>query len=243
MVHRWAISPVFYPIVKAWTELVNDEVSRYFFHYPGHFLHLPYFYGWARLVLSVIFEGLFLGTVAHLFARAFARDSLDLKGSFGAQVRMWGHLVLAGVVLHGFLTAAFMWLPELFAPWLYGSPRMTLGFQLVVLPAVYVVILALFFYTIPSIALYRLPVHRGIWRSLKLVIRRPLTSLFLSFAVVIVPVMVAALVSRPDMIVRELRPEVIFWLLAAGLAADLVSNFFWMGTSTRLLLAEESALS
>lgn len=79
----YIFTPVTYPLAKVISSLIGAEVSNRFFHYPGHLLYLPYVYGWLKLALTVLLEGLFLGMAAVVFRRRF----LELKPGDGPTFR------------------------------------------------------------------------------------------------------------------------------------------------------------
>jgi hypothetical protein len=46
-------------------------------------------------------------------------------------------------------------------------------------------------------------------------------------------------ICRSAEIVEKFKPELVYWLLLAGLAADVLFYFFWIGTAVRLLVDEQ----
>ena len=129
-------------------------------------------------------------------------------------------------------------LPDILAPFLDGPRRMA-AFNFVVMPGAYVFILALFFVAIPSIAVKGDNVFRGLLRALKIFIRYPITCLFLSAFILAGPIFISILSSYAWDIIERFRPELVYWILVAGLGSELLANFFWMGTSVRLLAEPE----
>ncbi len=238
-VHYKAVSPGFYGLVSVWTRLFGEDASTRFFHYPGHFYYLSYFFGWAKLIVGVLLEGLFLGTAALMFRNAFADSPGPLGASFRAQVKVWGHLVAVSVIFNGIITLAGLFLPIAAAPWIEGYARRTAAFEFAFMPLVFTVLLSLFYFAIPVVAIHGQSWRQGILRSLKIFLRRPMTCFFLSGLVLFVPVLLAALADRSDIIISKFRPELVFWLLMAGLFAELLANFFWMGTAARFLIEDE----
>lgn len=238
-VHNNPLSPLFYGIMKLWTSLLNSRDSSRFFHYPGHYLYLTQFFGWAKLVVGVLLEGIFLGTVALLFRNYFTATRPVLKESLRSQVNLWRQFVLASCIVNGIITLAGVLIPQIFSTYLIGYERRLLAFQLVVMPFVFSVIVALFYSVIPAIAMHRVSFWRGILFSLKSFAARPFTYLFLSAIILFLPVVFGFLADKSDTIVGKFRPELMFWILAVGLVGDMISNFFWIGTATRLLIDEK----
>jgi hypothetical protein len=67
----------------------------------------------------------------------------------------------------------------------------------------------------------------------------PFTCFFLSLVVLAAPISISIIVSRSAEIVEKFKLELVYWLLLAGLAADVLYYFFWMGTAVRLPVDEE----
>jgi hypothetical protein len=40
-------------------------------------------------------------------------------------------------------------------------------------------------------------------------------------------------------IIEKFRPELVYWVLLAGLAVNALASFLWMGTAVRFLIDEE----
>jgi hypothetical protein len=237
--HYNFMSPVFYGLIKFWTGLFGDQKAVDFTHYPGHFLLLPYFFGWAKFYLGIIVEGAVLGAVALIFYDGFLdipkEERIPLKTIFSS----WIHLVLAWVLINGLILLVNLQLPKLLEPWLAGSSRRSLAFEFVVLPSVYAVILAIFFFIIPRIAVYKEKFHKALEQALLIFSRNPFTCFFLSLVILAAPVIISIIVSRSALIVEKFNPELVYWFLLAGLVVDVLFYFFWMGTAVRLMVAEE----
>jgi hypothetical protein len=237
--HYQFVSPIFFGPVTFWTRLIGESSTAAFTHYPTHLLVLPYFYGWAKLLLGLVIEGTVLGMVAVVFYNAF-RGSGAPALSTGRVWRVWLHLVLAWAILNGLVVAMNLLLPELFGSLINRSPRRIAAFQLTVIPFVYAVLLSLFFTAIPAIAVYGDNVIRGIGRSLRSFAEHPIGMFVVAGIILIGPVAINFLTGQSETIVRDLRPDLVYWVLVAGLVIDIFANFFWMGTAVRILVSEES---
>ncbi len=237
--HYDFMSPVFYGFIKFWTGLFGSHQATGFTHYPGHFLLLPYFFGWAKFYLGIILEGAVLGATALMFYDSFLDVEKEDRSTFKATLSSWIHLVLAWLVINGLIMLVNLKLPDLLEPWLAGSPRRIKAFEFVLLPFIYVVILALFYHVIPSVAVFRENFLKALRRSLCIFVKNPFTCFFLSLVVLAGPVFVSILSSRSGEIVQKFKPELVYWLLLAGLIVDVFFYFFWMGTAVRLLVDEE----
>ncbi|HWR81922.1 MAG TPA: hypothetical protein VN285_01320 [Candidatus Deferrimicrobium sp.] len=237
--HLKFYSPLLYGPMHLWTSLFDDVQATGFTHYPDHYLLLPHFFGWAKFWLGLLAEGAVLGAVALMFYDGYQRSSADRRFSARAVLSSWIHLVAAWLIINGLIMVANLWLPEILQSWLAFSPRRIKAFRFGLLPLVYIVILAVFFYTIPRVAAFRENIITALKRSLWLFLRNPITTFCLSFIVLVVPAYVAVLSGQSADIVTKFKPELVYWLLLGGLLVDVLVSFFWMGTAVRLLVDEE----
>jgi hypothetical protein len=233
------LSPAFYPLAKATSVLGGATAAERFFHYPGHFLYLPAIFGWGKIFLTILLEGLVLGSAAILL-----RQSMIGVRSGGTRdkslIHSWGHLMLASFSFNVIIIGIGILLPMALSPVISGYARRTLALELLVLPCLYAVIQALFFLVIPRIAIYGESFARAFVGSAKSFGRRPMTSFFLAVMVLFIPILIATAANHPDIIINKFYPELVFWVLWIGLGADLLANFLWMGAAARLLIDSES---
>ncbi|RKX26534.1 MAG: hypothetical protein DRP47_08025 [Candidatus Zixiibacteriota bacterium] len=231
--------PFLYGLISFWTGLFGEQVATGFRHYPGHFLLLPFFFEWARLIFGLIVEGLILGAVSLLFYESFVSVPREDRFRFRELLPRWIHLVLAYVVLNGILMGLGFMLPDLMEGVLDHSPRRIAFFEWVLLPSLYAVVVALLLAVVPSIVIYRDNIFQALGRSLRLFIHNPMTCLVISGIVLAGPVVIANISSNPARIVDNFKPELVYWVLVVGLVIDMFVHFVWMGAAVRLLLAEE----
>jgi hypothetical protein len=234
--HYNFLSAPFYGVISFWTSLFGEQPAGGFTHYPGHFLLLPYFFGWAKTIISVLLEGAILGIVAMLFYRRYLRLESEPVELLNASL-LW-KFVAAWALFNVLVVGAGQVLPTIFESVLVGSPRRQAAFTYGLMPLVFVVLLAMFLYVIPSIIVFRDSLFGAIGRSLKMFVRNPFTSFFLAVFIMFFP-LAFALLNNPQTIVSKFNPELVYWLLFGGLVADFIANYFWMGTTTRLLVSEE----
>lgn len=231
--------PMFYGVISWWTELWDAQYAAGFTHYPGHFILLAYYYSYAKLFIGLLIEGGLLGAVAVVFYRYIFADTEKLKHSFQSTMKNWMHLTLGWIILNGILTIGHYYIPKMLSSVLLGSPRRQMLFEYGLLPSFDIIIVALFFFTIPYIAIYRTTVLAGIINSLKIFIKRPIFTLFLAGAILSVPIILSLIMSNPSVLVDKFKPSIIYWLLMGGIFIDLFVNFFWMGTAVNFLSEEE----
>jgi len=236
--HYEFLSPVFYPLIKSWISLFGEDSFKAFSHYPGHFLYMPYYFSWAKIIIGLLFEGLVLGAVAAMFADNYR----NLTGSGKTQFKETFPLVLqfmaAWIIFNGLTVLINLYLPDLLAAFHQDSPRRLLAIRFVLQPFILAVIFAMLFFAIPAVAVYRENFLRAVFRSVKLFFRRPLTSFFLAGFIMFVPYIVSAV--PPDVIITKFKPELVFWIMFIGLGVEMVASYFWMGTAVRFLLEEEN---
>lgn len=237
--HYKFTSPMFYSAVAAWTELIDSQRATGFTHYQGHFLLLPFFFDWGKLLLSVLLEGLIFGSAAVLFYEQFVRVDEDDRFRFGQVARLWVHLVLALVIMNAVILAVNFGLGKLLRPVLEYSPRRQLAYHWVGLPFIYICIVACFFYLVPSIAVYGENIIDGLRRTFRVFRDNPMTTIVMAGLVLAAPIIISNLVSSPETIVERFKPDLVYYLLLAGLVAEAVAGFFWMGMSVRLLVDQE----
>ena len=237
--HYDLFSPFFYTIINFWINLVDAKSATFFSRYPGHYLLLPYYFGWAKLLVGLIFEGLVLGLVAGYFYNSYAVRTVAKRFTFKKVFKIWPQLVLGWLVIYSLGLMISLYFPDWFEFLHQYSRRRLFAFNLGLIPLVTSFILALFYFVLPAIVIYGDNFLQAIVRSLKLFIRRPFSTLTLAVTVVIIPSCITGLAGQTTEIVEKFRPELVFWLLLAGLAVELIANFFWIGTAVRFLIDDQ----
>lgn len=235
-----SFSPFTYPIAKGVLSLLGSDVNSQYFHYPAHLLYLPYAYGWLKLFLSVLFEGLFLGAAAILFYRRYLhlRPNEGRKPSsvFGS----WGNFLVVSIVVNGLNFLASFGIPQILDDFLYGSPRRILAFDLIAMPFLYTIIAAVFICGIPAVAIYKDNAFAAMKRSVRIFFARPITCFSLAVIIWIIPILIAGAANHPDVITEKFYPELVYWVVLLGLFCEMIAYFIWMGTAARLLIEEEA---
>ncbi len=239
LAHYKFYSPIFYGVISFWTNLIDSQNAAGFTHYPGHFAVMPYFFGWAKFAVSVLLEGSVLGAISIWFYRVSAAGDYPQPPGFRQLAFLWFQLTLSWLAINGLIMIANLFMPDLLAPLLANSPRRIMAFQYLFMPFIYVCILALFYFSISYCALYRTNVLVGLKNSLLIFRGSPLMSLFLAAVILAVPVIISIIGQQQTIIINKFRPELIYWILVAGLLADAIVYFFWMGTAVRVLTDRE----
>jgi hypothetical protein len=241
--HYDFLTPIFYETVIDWVELV-DQVGNWitgtetsnaenYTHYPAHLYLMPEYFRWAKLILALLLEGLILGAVARVFGKYFIwrREDWAARRSFGVS---WPAIMLAWIIINGLMFLTGFFLPVWLRPFLDGPGR-ELALSAIVLPSIFTLIMALFFFTIPSIAVLGDGFVKAVRRSLRIFHRYPFTCLSLAGSILLVPIVISILSGYSSEIIQRFDPALVYWILFAGLIAELIANFFWMGTAVRFL--------
>ncbi|MFH1372676.1 MAG: hypothetical protein ABII79_02625 [bacterium] len=226
-------------LVTFWTALVDSEQAIRFTHYPDHLVLLPAYFGWAKLLLAFFVEGPLLGALAIMFHGSFMHIPSGQQHPIRSALSAWFHLVAAWVIIYGLVLLLYLPLPQLLAPLLAGSGKRMLAFEFVLQPAAFATILALFFFVIPRIAVYRESLPRALARSVPVVVENPITCLTLAAFILAIPILLMNILNRAPQIADRFTPETVYWLLAISLPVDTLFYFFWMGTAVRFLIDEE----
>lgn len=228
-----------YALVHAWLQLFRPEISNGFSHYPGHLLLLPYVFDWSRFAVGLLLEGGIMGGVAMAFYDRFVESRQDERLSWRLLWSSWGNLIAGWLVVNGLMLAAAALLPGWLETWLHGSPRRQLLVQFGVLPGFYVFVMAVFFFVIPIIAIYGENVFQAVSRSVGLFARHPFGCFLMAGSVLVLPLSILTVAGRSDIIVERFHPELIRYLLFAGIVAETAAGFLWMGLAVRFMLEEE----
>jgi hypothetical protein len=239
MAHLNFDTPIFHGIISLWTGLFGEEQSIGFSHYPGHFILLPYFFGWARFYLGVVAEGLVFGGLAVLLYDRMTSTRSNEQIPVRSMFSLWLPLSMGWLLIYGLWLLISLALPELLDEWLRYSPRRQAAFQFGLLPLLFVVVMSVMYFVIPAIAIYRESVWSAVKRSVRLFMRTPFTFFFLSFTFAVVPLVISVLQGKAGTIVQKFNPELVVWLTLAGIVADFALMFMWVCSAVRLLVEDE----
>ncbi len=236
LAHYQFTSPVFGWLASITLSFQQTDRAVAFTHYPAHLILLPGIFGWAKFALGFLAEGLVFGFVAMEFRKRFSREEPQTRSVFS----MWIHLLIIWAVINGLALALGEFVPSLLASKLYSQKRIA-AFAFVLMPALFTIVSALFFYSFAVIVSSKRSALSALGQALKLFGRNPITTLILTFMVIVVPVLLSAITGAyATTLVDKFRPELVYWLLVVGICVDMISAFFWMGFTARLV-ADESA--
>ncbi|MBU0983185.1 MAG: hypothetical protein KKA42_04905 [candidate division Zixibacteria bacterium] len=233
-VHRDFLSPMFYSLVNLWAHILDSTRAPYFSHYPQHFILLGDYYAWSKLIVGVLAEGIILGYVARSFGEVYLGSPKEPWQPKHKLSSRYLQFLIVWVVFNGLTVAAGMIVPDVFSP-LIDGPRRALAFSFFIMPALFTILFAVFMFAIPMVAVRDMNAFQALGKSVLMFLRRPFTCFFLSVTILIVPLFLSALTAQPGVIIDKFRPELLYWLLVAGLVTEVAANFFWMGATVRYL--------
>lgn len=241
--HYYIFSPVTGSIVGSWTSLINAEYAPLFFHYPGHFSLLPYFYGIARLVVNVFTEAFLFGIVIDLLISLYRDQKPLFMTSFGRALRRYLKLSLAWLVLLGILYLINKYLnsfiEEVLGYSLQDAPRRQMMAQLGS-RGLTILLYAAFIFLLPAIMAEADSYWTAIKRAFRTFARHP----FIAIGIVLIPYLIGLIPSwvlaDPTRIVTNFYPELVFYLLLVSIGVDVVVNFILLGTSLKFYMDQST---
>lgn len=237
--HYKFYSPFFYGLVMPWTEALDHQSALGFIHYPGQFLTLPFFFGWAKFILSIPFEGPVLGVIAIMLYRTYSGQYYSRPNSTRQWLYVYLRLVIAWLAVEGVMMLINTYLPELLSSTLNRAPRRIFVFRYMFLPGIHILLLSLFYFVVLYVVVHQASFFGAVRWSAKNFLNRPITCLFLAAIILAVPIAVSLILYNSPALVERLQPEAVYWVLLGGLAADMLVRFFWMGTAVRFILQRE----
>ena len=236
LIFKSYVSPVIYPILSPLVALLGKTTATMFAQYPGLYIALPYVYQWARLIFGIAFEGLAIGLTAMLLLKyTIPRHAADWTSR--SVYRRWPMLLTVWTIVTAIIVAANIFLPEIFRSYLEGSPRRVAAFD-VIMRLIALVLYALFIYAVPSIIAYKNNIVSAFKTTFTVFFRYPIFSFFLALLPYLLTVPTSYLTNQSAVIVNKFSPELVFYILTAGLIIDMVVNFIITVTVTGFLIEE-----
>lgn len=239
LAHRYFDLPLVHGVMSLWTSMFGQEQATGFSHYPGHFILLPYFFGWARFYVGLLVEGLVFGGLSVLFYDRMTSARGDERTRVRSMFSLWLSLSMGWLIIYGLWLLISLGLPELLDEWLRYSPRRQAAFEFGLLPLLFVIVMSVMYFVLPAIAIYRESVWAATKRSVRLFIRMPFTFFFLALTIALVPLMISIIQGKAGTIVQKFSPELVYWITLVGVAADMAVIFMWVGSAVRMLVEEE----
>ncbi|MDD4051990.1 MAG: hypothetical protein PHR28_08850 [candidate division Zixibacteria bacterium] len=237
--HYYLFSPITGPILSGWVRLISPEYSAAFFHYPAHFVLMPYYFGYARLIVGLFAEALLFGVVIDLFMALYRGEPPLLMTSFrkaaGRYLQLtlvWGAVIIILYLLNRYF---FDFLQNVLGYSLESAPRRQVAMTGVI-HLLTVLIYALCLFLLPSIMRGGESLGRIIRRALGVSLRHP----FVAIGLVLLPYLVGLpaswAVSESAKIVSSFNPELVYILIVISIAVDVPVNFVLLGTSVKFFM-------
>jgi len=221
------LGPVFTGIAKFFTG-GNEAVA----HYPNLYVFLPKVNGWASVILGVFLEVLLVGAGFVMFSAYYRRERVSFSSAFAAAKGRYSQLVTLWLFYTVVFLLLLLVLPKLFDPLIGGSPRRTLAFGIGI-RFLGSIILAMFMYVLPNILVDSEKFTAAVRRSL----RTFAGSMFSSYVIALVPYLIVLpftiMLYDPILIVTKFYPELIFYLIAGQIVANMFAGFIFTSTVLR----------
>jgi len=231
-------NPFIYPVLSPLVGYMVDENASMFNHYPTLYLLLPYVYQWFKIAVGIIFEGLVAGmTVVLLMGIINGKNKTGptLKAAFNK----WPQLLIVWTLMTAILWSIDMYLPGVFEGMLAESPRRQMAFN-IVLKLFTVGIYSILMYSIPALILYKNGLLESLKTSFRLFIKYPFFSFLLALVPIIITLPASYGISNANVIVDKFSPELVFYILSAGLLLEFVANYFLTATLVKFMIDEKA---
>lgn len=220
------LAPILVPVLKM---LGGDAIL----HYPVFYLALPSVFTIVALFLDLLIGSWTLAAAFLLFWQA-DRPAEPFQGAFGRARRSYGRLVLARLPLMLLLVLLLFGLPRLMLGGSADTPGSTMRIIRYGSVLIGSILEGLFLYAPLAILIEGRSVPAALRRSFSLAGRIPLATLGAVLVPNLIQIPASAVFRRSDVIVRNLSPEVIVWVLMGTAILYAVSAFFAVGAGARL---------
>ncbi len=227
-------NPYIYPILSPIANFLLDDKALLLNHYPAIYLLLPYFFQWFKIAVGILFEGLAVGLTAVLILKVVNSSRFaDLKLNFARN--NWFQLALGWTLITIFLWGLNRYLPQLFSEFLASSPRRQMMFDLV-LRLLTVGLYSIFIYALPAMIVYKNSLMAAFKTSFSLFVRNPIFSFFLALLPILLTWPISYITGYADVIIEKYSPELVLYLLGAGIFIDFIVNCLLTAAVVKVLL-------
>lgn len=239
LMHYHVFSPLTGPIIDAWANLVDSALASAFFHYPAHFMLMPYFFGQAQMLLNVFIEAVLFGMVIDMFIVLYRGRKPAFLESVGRAFRRYLQLTVVWFVVIGVLyllnTYFFDIVDDVLGYSLQAAPRRQTAAEFA-LRGFTVLIYAACIFLLPSIMAGGVSFWRRITRGFGVAARHP----FVAVGLVLIPYLIGFVPSwalaHADKIVSNFTPELVFYLILISIGLDVIINFVLLGTAVKFFM-------
>lgn len=229
------VHPSIYPILRPLVALLGEGRADFFGHYPELYLLLPTVYQWGKLIIGVIFEGFFIGISSVYFMRLFRRRKANT--GISPALKNWPSLLVVWTVITGLLLVINFYLPDLFGDILFKSPRRMMIFE-VFMRILTVAVYSVFIYAVPAIIVYRNGLFGAFKTTFRFFAHNPFFTFFLAMVPFLFSIPISYATNNVTTIVDKFTPELVFYILTAGIVIDFLINYFITGTVVKFLIEE-----
>jgi len=232
----WLISCTFFtipPISSLMVPVIEKLSGERSLHYPMHFILLPRTYNLIYLPFVILAGFVLFGRA--VFAMA------DYYGRMGRAVEARPPFVQAipAMIVIGLVYVIIAGAPNLAATWLSAKINNVWAGRLLGFFGLLVGLTAqvLLVYSLLVVRREGCGPVRAIRKSVSIGLSRFWPTLFVVFSIYLVHRPIDALIQYPDKVVLKFRPELVFFLLLAGVILELVTSFVLFASTTALSLS------
>ncbi len=229
-------NPYIYPILSPIIAFLMKDNAPLFGHYPTLYLLLPDLFQWFKIAAGIIFEGLAVGLTAILVLKVLNSSRFfDLKLSFARN--RWFQLALSWTLITALLWIVNRYLPVVFSEQIASSPRRQMAFDLA-LRLLTVGLYSIFVYVLPALIVYKNSIVAAFRTSFSFFVKNPIFSFFLAFIPILLTWPISFITGNTNIIIEKFSPELVFYILGAGVFIDFVVNCLLTAAVVNFLLDE-----
>lgn len=237
--HLYLFSPASRPLIEAWIQFLKPDIVEAFFHYPTHFVFLPFVFGSARLLLNIFIEALLYGVLIDMLIAVYRGGKPAFLLSFKNAAKRYLSLTVVWFVVIAILYLVNVYFSDfvegVIGYSLQNAPRR----QMLVSGIVRILTILIympFVFVLPGIMAGK----ESLWQSLKQAFsvfgRHP----FIALGLVLVPFVIGVIPSwasgEAPNIVSNFYPEMVYYILLVSIGIDVIVNFILMGTAVKFYM-------
>jgi len=220
--------------VSALMSLFPEDTAAAFRHYPQHLELLPSVFGWTRLVLGLLCEGLVVAAVAGVVVR-FRHDLASARACSRSGLNRWFSVSLVWAVSVGAVQVTMLVAPAVIHSIPAESAKLFLLLRFVVLPGICAGLLAALASAIPCQIAFGQGLGASLGASVRALARHPLASLVTSVPLVAALVVAGLVTDSSGPVAARWGVEAIPPAVLGAEILRLCAVVFWASAGTGLI--------
>ena len=215
------------PISDVLAPIIRSFWGDHYLHYPNNFLLLPRLFGHAHFLISTVFGVFMTGIIIKKIEAEILGKTISTVSAVVPVLRRYLSLVAVWLVSYGtfivLLKGVMMFLPHNL--WIQLISGFILG----------LLVQSVFAFLIPAIVL----IENGFFKKLLEGFRLGIKNILLISALIFVPTLFALILSVARFytpVVVQVYPELVLWILSAGIVITLVVDVLVTSSATLLFL-------